>query len=216
MVSALDRNTHDDINLLAAFTTAFAAFLRPSEFTWNAWDYTSSPLSHLSRGSVKFTPAGVLLHLPKSKTDQFRKGETIPIASSPDVACPVKALKSLFRNYPRPPNHPLFCRLAGPFNKQWVSNTIESTLLNAGIDPTNYSGHSFRRGAANSAVAAGISRHDIKEMGRWKSDAVDRYFTTKSTQYMRFSANRRLHLAPSTRRASLQSAPVSGPSHGQL
>jgi hypothetical protein len=30
-------NTHDDINIRAAFCTAFVAFLRLGEFTWDTW-----------------------------------------------------------------------------------------------------------------------------------------------------------------------------------
>jgi hypothetical protein len=63
---------YDDVNLRAAFTTAFAAFLRAGELTWDSWNPTTSPLTLLSRGSITFVDQGVLLHLPTSKTDQFR------------------------------------------------------------------------------------------------------------------------------------------------
>lgn len=38
-----------------------------------------------------------------------------------------------------------------------------------------FSGHSIRKGAAVTAAAKGISRDNIKLLGRWKSDAVDIY-----------------------------------------
>ena len=56
----------------------------------------------MTRESVQFTTEGVLLHLPKSKTDQFRQGHTIPLAFSGDSTCPVKALQirdGLGRNF---------------------------------------------------------------------------------------------------------------------
>ncbi len=81
---------------------------------------------------------------------------------------------------------------------------------NAGIDPTTYSGHSFHRGAANTAVAAGIPRDEVKGMGRWKSDAVDRYFSKSTTQAQLFSANRRLHVAPSSSTSILRFTPDTG------
>jgi hypothetical protein len=48
-------------------------------------------------------------------------------------------------------------------------------LLNAGISTFGYSGHSLRKGAAVTADRNGISRQDIKLLGRWKSDAVNIY-----------------------------------------
>jgi hypothetical protein len=81
------RNTHDDINIRAAFSTAFAAFLRVGEFTWETWA-TQSHLTQLSRGSIQFTPSGnALLHLPASKTDQFHQGTIVPLATSHDTTC---------------------------------------------------------------------------------------------------------------------------------
>jgi hypothetical protein len=198
MVKTRNSNLHDDINIIAAFTVAFAAFLRPAEFTWSAWDSTITHKTHLSRGSVSFTPEGVLLHLPSSKTDPFARGTTIPLARADDEACPVQALQRLFQKYPKSNNQPLFTRLAGAFNRSWLEQAIQQSILNTGHNPATYSGHSFRRGAANSAVDAGITREEIKELGRWKSDTVNRYLTSKSSNKIRFAANRKLHLAPST------------------
>ena len=200
--------TYDELNLRTAFCVAFAAFLQPSEFTWESWD-ANKHTTHMTRESVQFTTEGVLLHLPKSKTDQFRQGHTIPLAFSGDSTCPVKALQMLLTAYPKPKSEPLFSRTLGPFNKRWLADNLSTALLHAGYDPTTYSGHSFRRGAANSAVAAGISRENVKILGRWKSDAVNRYFTAQTANIIAFSANKQLHLAPSQRKTALilRSAP---------
>ena len=149
------------------------------------------------RNSIQFTPEGALLHLPKSKTDQFRQGHTIPLAFSGDSTCPVTALQTLFTTFPKPGPDPLFCRSLGPFNKRWLADNLSTALLQAGYDPTTYSGHSFHREAANTAVTAGISQENVKILGRWKSDAVDRYFTTQMSNTIAFSINKQLHLAPS-------------------
>ena len=73
---------------------------------------------------------------------------------------------------------------------------LHATLLAAGIVPTSYSGHSFHRGAANTAAAAGIPKSGIKELGRWKSDAVDRYFSQSTTQSNRLLLSHQLHSHP--------------------
>ena len=52
---------------------------------------------------------------------------------------------------------------------------LRSTLQEAGIDATYYSGHSFRIGAATTAAACGISETIIMQMGRWRSSAYQAY-----------------------------------------
>ena len=187
--------THDDLNVRAAFCLAFSAFLRIGEFTWSKWD-SQSFLLHLSRGSVQFVHNGILLHLPASKSDPFRKGVFIPLSKSSDTTCPVSALQLLFQRYPKSDTDPLFCRIQGAFDRKWVLSKISQSLLLAGINPKGYSGHSFRRGAANSALKAGISRKNIMQMGRWKSDSIDRYFSASATNTLLFSLSRKLHTHP--------------------
>lgn len=187
---------HDDINLRAAFCVAFAGFLRLSEFTWSHWDTQSSFLQHLSRGSIQFVAESVLLQLPASKTDPFRKDVSIPLSPSGDTTCPVSALRTLFDRYPLDATAPLFCRSYGPFDRDWVLRKITQTLLFAGINPKGFTDHSFRRGAANSAFRAGIPQSEIKKMGCWKSDSISRYFPTSTTNTHLFSLSTKLHATP--------------------
>ena len=91
---------------------------------------------------------------------------------------------------------PLLSRTLGSFSQSWVISRLHIILLAAGIDPTGYSGHSFRRGAANSAAAAGISKNGIMELGRWKSDAVDRYFSASTAHSTRLALSQQLHSHP--------------------
>src|SRR5579859_4221235 len=189
------RGTHDDINLRAAFCTAFAAFLRMAEFTWSCWN-DKSFLQHLSRGSVQFLGDKVILTLPASKSDPFRQGVAIPLCSSGDSTCPVTALRLLYRRYPLPATAPLFSQACGPFDRQWALRKVSQSLLFSGINPKGFSGHSFRRGAAISAVNAGIAKSDIMKMGRWKSDSVERYFSAAAHNNLLFSLSTQLHTNP--------------------
>jgi hypothetical protein len=165
------------------------------EFTWSSWDHQSA-VQRLSRGSVQFVHNGVLLQLPASKSDPFRKGVSIPLSPSGDSICPVAALHNLFDRYPKPASAPLFCRLCGPFDRAWALRKVSQALLFAGINPTGFTGHSFRRGAANSALKAGIARTDIMKMGRWKSDSIDRYFSVAGNNALLFSLSKQLHANP--------------------
>jgi len=171
--------TDDDegVNLKAALCVGFAAFLRSGEFTWDTWSPDSHRL-HLSRKHVVFQSDGsVTLTLPASKTDQSHVGVEIYLAHSPlSPLCPVTALKNLFNRCPAHPHAPLFIRpFNQPFSKPFFVLAMHHLLLNAGISTVGYSGHSLRKGAAVTADRNRISRHDIKLLGRWKSDAVDIY-----------------------------------------
>lgn len=189
-------DTYDDINLKAAFCTAFAGFLRMGEFTWSAWTATSH-LTQVSRGSVEFISNNtIILHLPSSKTDPFRTGTTIPIAAANDATCPVAMLRLLFIRYPKPRNAPLFSNSQNSFNYSWVIRRLSTLLLQAGLNPKGYSGHYFRRGAANTASQAGIATADIMKMGRWKSDAINRYFSYDTTNEKLLTLSKQLHLPP--------------------
>lgn len=42
--------------------------------------------------------------------------------------------------------------------------------------PGQFTGHSFRRGAAQHAHDMGIDKGDIQKLGRWAGDSVDQYY----------------------------------------
>src|SRR5208282_3009244 len=107
---------YDEINLKAALCVAFAGFLRSGELTW---DNTTEIC--LQRRHISFEQDGsVSLTLSASKTDPFRRGVLIQLASSPtSPICPVAALKRLFTQFPRAPTDPLFSRLFGSFTRQY-------------------------------------------------------------------------------------------------
>lgn len=168
-------NDSNGLNIKTALCVAFAGFLRAGEFTWETWDYLSSQ-SHLARKHVTFNADGsVTLILPSSKTDPYGKGTAIHLSQANSALCPVHALTILFRTQPKLPNDPLFSRTLGSFNRTYIVDKIKELLLRAGISNSNFSGHSLRKGAAVTAAANGISKENIKLLGRWRSDAVDIY-----------------------------------------
>ena len=58
------------------------------------------------------------------------------------------------------------------------SKLLTTVLIESGISPTQYSGHSFRRGGASFAFSCGIPSDLIKFQGDWSSDAYLRYLTS--------------------------------------
>jgi hypothetical protein len=177
-----DTRSISEANLNAAFTLAHGGFLRMGEFTVDPKDTQATIATRkLTRGDVLIAEdeSYVQVRLKASKSDRYREGVTIYIAAAP-ANCPVRCLRRLLELDPTTsPTQPLFRLETGPFVKagsQGVVARLKSRLRGAGLDGSKYSGHSFRKGAAQDAHDNGLTKHDIQVLGRWKSDAVDRYY----------------------------------------
>jgi len=113
LASATHSNLSSRLNFEAAVTTAFSWFLRCGEFMIQA-SKDFNPSMHIMRSSVQFMPSitipsHVIIIVPSSKTDPFRKGVAITIASTPGVhTCTVAALKALFEFMGQLPESSLF------------------------------------------------------------------------------------------------------------
>ena len=190
LLATCNKNTMHGANIYAAFCLAFAGFLRIGEFTYSAEDRNDPDFAKwsLTRRSVALHQDHLELSLPASKTDPFRQGVTILIAGASDEACPVAALRFLFSRFPAPGDAPLFDMGTG-FSRQWVTQMLRDALLALG-QTGNYSGHSFRRGAATSARDAGLSEDRIMLLGRWRSDSYKLYIETHPQHIL--DASRRL------------------------
>jgi hypothetical protein len=177
----------DDTCVKTALCVAFAAFLRGGEFTYAAWT-AAEQATKPCRASVTFSPGYATLSLPYSKTDRFLEGTTIKLLETRKPSCPVTNLKDLFNRFPAPGHAPLFARLdpIAPiclgiyFTPEYFTKKMHDLLLRAGIDPTGYTNHSLRRGAAQSAADAGLNMEQIQSLGRWKSRAVLDYLRPTS------------------------------------
>lgn len=180
--------------MYAAFCLAFAAFLRVGEFTYSARDLEDPDFAEwfLTRRSVRIYEDYLELTLPTSKTDLFRRGITLTIAASDDAACPIQALRHLFR-WRSPSDSPLF-QLDGAFTRETVTGQLREILTLLGVKG-HYSGHSFRRGTATSAMEASLTNEEIQLLGRWKSDSYRLYIVTHPARIL--AASRRHQHLPS-------------------
>ena len=68
----------------------------------------------------------------------------------------------------------MFANQQGLTRDKLVSH-LRMALTKAGINPDLYAGHSFRIGAATVAHIKGIEDSTIMTLGRWKSNAYQRY-----------------------------------------
>ena len=175
--------TTDRIMLWAAFTTCFFGFMRSGELCSDSHnDDSARATADLGFDDVAVdsyqTPSLIHIHLKTSKTDPFYSGTDILIAATKDDLCPVGALLSWLVRRGQGPG-PLFHFSSGALltRPQFVSK-LRQALSEAGISPEGFSGHSFRSGADTTAAQKGISDTHIKQLGRWKSQAYQRYIKT--------------------------------------
>ena len=80
---------------------------------------------------------------------------------------------------------PLFVTEEGlPLAKTTFLKMFHATLTKAGIDPSQFKGHSFRIGAATTAAAAGVHSSIIKSLGRWASSTFEKYIQIPRSDMM--------------------------------
>ena len=120
-------------------------------------------------------PSILSMLIKKSKTDQGRKGTKVYLGRTGDSLCPIAALEAYLSVKGSSPG-PLFRWESGvPLSKSNFVKHVKSALIQAGLPSKNYSGHSFRVGAATTAAVVGLEDSVIQTLGRWKSSAFKRY-----------------------------------------
>jgi len=132
---------------------------------------------------LEFVYEGVKITVKKSKTDQFGEGfiKALPYFEN-ELYCPVISLKrwlniskitkgSIFRRFTKGSN-----LSNNRLTDQTVALLIKEYLKLAGIDSSNYSGHSLRSGFATSAAESGVEERSIMAMtGHKSTEMVRRY-----------------------------------------
>lgn len=184
--SEMTMDLKDDLNFATACRVAFAGFLRVGEFTYKREDLGTPSIflaTKLTRSDIRFSSSldHAQLTLKRSKTDRRHEGVHIILAKTGDGACPVDALQKLLLLDPRGPDAPLFSFHRKPFSRNNFLSTFSTKLRALGLQTDGYSGHSFRKGAAQHAHDSGILDDQIQVLGRWTSEAFRVYFTTNAS-----------------------------------
>lgn len=168
---------YNNILLWAACCLAFFAFLRAGEFTTNE---KFDPEVHLMPEDIELddcaNPSVLKISIKKSKTDQTREGVSLYVGKTGNELCPVAALLPFLVIRNQKGFGPLFITKDGSYlTRSLLVKMVKETLSVAGVDCSRYSGHSFRIGAATTALAKGVPETTIKTLGRWKSEAYKQY-----------------------------------------
>lgn len=141
--------------------------------------FRRSELVAITVENISWESEGVLISLPKSKTDQELEGLTRALPFGDEPICPANALKDWLDKA---------CITQGPIFKpvnRWdqiqdkalSSGSINGFLKDLGDKclfdfVPELSSHSFRRGLSTSAARERVDFALIKKQGGWKSDAT--------------------------------------------
>lgn len=189
-----------DLMLKCMFLYAFFGFLRCGEITCK----NASSVDFVRIEDVSFPDGNnnFVLRLRNSKTDPFSKGVDITIFENVyfkpvhNMLVYVESRKLSACDQ----SSPLFiesehCCL--PITRDKFIQHLRELLRRSSFCEQNYSGHSFRIGAATTAAAAGVEDHVIKELGRWSSDCYVRYIRT-DRQIIQNAQNNMCNASPCT------------------
>ena len=145
--------------------------------------FRRSELITIDHEDLEFVPEGLKITIRRSKTDQFGEGmvKGLPYFEN-KIYCPVNNLKK-WLELSKIKSGPIFRRFAkglsltnNRLSDQSVVLLIKNYLNLAGIENTNYSGHSLRSGFATVAAEFGANERSIMAMtGHKTTQMVRRY-----------------------------------------
>lgn len=154
-----NKEISNDIQFMAISSLCFYGFLRINEC-----------MSLLIDDIVFENDSRIVLTIKVSKTDQTGIRANVYIHNSGTNYSPFIWLPLHLQKNGTTPDRKLFS-----WSSQTFRNYLKKVLSALFDDPTQYSTHSFRKGAATAASNAGVSLDLIKSMGRWKSTCFFKY-----------------------------------------
>ena len=128
------------------------------------------------------SPSMLRVRLKTSKTDPFRRGVDVFVDRTDNDLCPVSAVLAYMVKRGKGPGPFFAFRDGSPLTRPRLVSEVKRALSRAGVDHVQYSGHSFRSGAATTAAERGVEDSVIKMLGRWKSSAYQLYVRTPRAQ----------------------------------
>lgn len=158
--------------------------------------FRRSELVAITVDHLRFDSRGLLILIPKSKTDQTGEGQAKALPYGNDNICPVTAMKRWLEASGITAG-PVF-RSVNRWNKlqekalhpDSINSIIKSLALLCEFDFINQlSSHSLRRGFATSAACAGAEFTEIKRQGGWKNDNTVREYIEDGQLFDKNAAN---------------------------
>lgn len=140
-----------------------------------------NPITGLSREKAVLSNGVVLVFQNHSKTNQFMSATRItPIVAGNILALdPVYHYEKLISENIVPKTCPAFSYMVNGAIKcvthKSFTSYLKTLLRKIGLNPDDWSGHSFRRGGASLLYRLGIDPLTIQACGDWSSDTFLRY-----------------------------------------
>ena len=172
LLQSICSSNYEAILFKAAFLLAFFGFLRVGEFT--DVSKNANNRHNLGIGDILIDGDTMKVIIRSSKTDQKGAAVTLQFEKNANEStlCPITAMQSYIDIRPAKEGA-LFIHFGGSSLTQYQLNSIlKKGITMMGMDPKDYSPHSFRIGAATAAAIGGIPVESIMSMGRWQSSAV--------------------------------------------
>lgn len=156
------------------FSLAFHAFLRVGEMAGRS---LKNPGNVIAIEDINLQSNNqAIITLKKFKHSAKQGAQNIIIMADPSHKfCPVRSISKFLKIRGSKPG-PLFQSPKGKvFTRRLFDVNLKRCLQFCGFNTALYKGHSFRIGAATDAVQRGMSESQIRNLGRWASDAYMKY-----------------------------------------
>jgi hypothetical protein len=173
-------NSYESCMMWAAMTTAFFGCLRADELL----RLTDVRFNRLADGT-RYCQVAV----PVAKCDV--QGFTRTIGCSDHTTCSYCALLYYvkMRTSIRVSTNLLFvCANGLPLSHSSFVKHVRNMVSRLGLNPRNFSGHSFRIGSASTAGAQNFRDWEIQLLGGWRSEAFKRYVRSRIGHAARFAS----------------------------
>ena len=166
----------------AMYAFAFFAALRVGEITYRVNQPHQNIITISQLVSMK-TREGNVSAIKLTLRNYKHSDSTSPVdifLYREKPVCPVSHLLEYLSLRGQSPG-PLFCWPdASPICRSFFVTALSEDLNFCDLDGSRYKSHSFRIGAASWAAAKGMSDAQIRNFGRWKSNAFLRYIRTST------------------------------------
>ncbi|MDA9222271.1 tyrosine-type recombinase/integrase [Candidatus Pelagibacter sp.] len=188
IIDVIDEEQNEDIKKLRDRSIILIGF---------SGGFRRNEIVSLDYEDLDFVLEGLKINIKRSKTDQFGEGskKALPYFDNSQY-CPVVSLQKWIK-ISNINSGPLFRRFSkgsklseNRLTDQTVALLIKAYLKLAGVDSSNYSGHSLRSGFATSAAESGAEERSIMAMTGHKSTEMVRRYIKEANLFKNNALNK--------------------------